>query len=442
MPVACALAPRFRLLTAVGGETGEGRELLRRPSALAPEPGAAQLVGEVSDPAERLGVRAGMRLGEALSRCPELALVPPDPDGADRAWELALRGFESVGAEVESERAGEAFFEAEGLRGLWGGIAGVLDRARSAVGMPVVMGAAPGRFCAYAAARRADGAARAGDGRGPASPVVVPGAGARRFLSPLPVSLLSGRLASPGRWDRPAWSAATGGEDAGDDLPNELERLGIATLGRLAGLAAEAVADRFGAIGLRALRLARGEDDPLRPRRPHERLAVELELPDATSGQQLGHALELLVARLLSHPERRGRTLRSLRLSARLAAGGGWARHVALCSAAGEGERLLLALSPLLELLPGPASVLRLEAVSLGAAAGEQLSLAGPGQRRRKLIAEAVRQARAAGGSEAVLRVLEVDPESRVPERREVLMPFPEDQEAARPPRDREGRAR
>jgi protein ImuB len=83
----------------------------------------------------------------------------------------------------------------------------------------------------------------------------------------------------------------------------------------------------------------------------------------------------------------------------------------------------------LLKLLPGPAEVLRLEADSLGAAGGEQLSLAGPDERRRKLISEAVRQARAAGGNEAVLRVLEVDPGSRVPERREVLMPFPEEGE-------------
>ncbi|MCE3266854.1 MAG: hypothetical protein K0S15_1563 [Solirubrobacterales bacterium] len=434
MPVASALAPRFRLLTALGGDwarSGDSGGEMLRPAALAPEPGAAQLIGEVSEPAERLGVRAGMRLGEALSRCPELALVPPDPEGADRAWEQALRGFESIGAEVESERAGEAFFEIAGLRGLWGGIDGVLDRARQAAGMPVAFGAAPGRFCAYAAARQA--ANRAEGGGAGAFPnagarLVVSDPQARRFLSSLPVSLLSGRLAEPKRWDRPSAARDGGPDDVGEDLPNELERLGIATLGRLASLADEAVADRFGAIGLRALRLARGEDDPLRPRRPHERLAAELELPDATSGQQLGHALELLVARLLCHLERRGRSIRSLRLSARLDAGGGWVRHVALRSPASETERLLLALSPLLELLPGPASILRLEAVSLGPAAGEQLSLSGPDQRRRKLIAEAVRQARAAGGSEAVLRVLEVDPESRVPERREVLMPFPEDQ--------------
>ncbi|MBM3667070.1 MAG: hypothetical protein FJW90_06240, partial [Actinobacteria bacterium] len=148
MTVACVISPRFRLMAALEGR----RELLRGPAALTPEPGAAQLIGEVSAPAERLGVRAGMRLGEALTRCPELALVPSDAERAERDWERVLRGLEGIGAAVESERAGEAFFEAEGLRGLWGGDRGVLERALEAAGIPVLAAAAPSRFCAYAAA--------------------------------------------------------------------------------------------------------------------------------------------------------------------------------------------------------------------------------------------------------------------------------------------------
>lgn len=420
MPVACALAPRFRLSIALDA-LGDGRsEMISRPAALAPEPGAAQLIGEVSTPAEACGVRPGMRLGEALSRCPELALVPPDSELAERAWEGALRRFESrLGAEVESERPGEAFFQAGGLRRLWGGVEGVLDRSARVAGVPVALAAAPVRFCSYAAAA---GMARSGVPDSPASPVIVPDGGARRFLAPLPVALLHGRLGGAGA-----------GEDAGaddariDDLPNELERLGIETLGRLAALPRDAVADRFGRLGLRALALARGGDRALRPRRPFQEIAVELELPDASSGPQLERALELLVARLLAHPGRRGRTFRALRLSARLAAGGGWRRRIALRSAGSERGRLAAVLVPLLAMLPGPAATLRLEAVSLGAASGEQMALSGPTEQRRRKIAEAVRQARAAGGSEAVLRVLEVDPTSRVPERREVLMPFPEE---------------
>jgi protein ImuB len=67
---------------------------------------------------------------------------------------------------------------------------------------------------------------------------------------------------------------------------------------------------------------------------------------------------------------------------------------------------------------------LRLEAVALGPETGDQLTLSSPEQERRRRISEAVRQTRSAAGADAVLQVLEVDPESRVPERREVLMPW------------------
>ena len=81
--------------------------------------------------------------------------------------------------------------------------------------------------------------------------------------------------------------------------------------------------------------------------------------------------------------------------------------------------------SPSSPCLPAPAATLRLEAVSLGPATGEQLTLSSPEQEQAPadLARRCARPARPAG-SEAVLRVLEVDPESRVPERREVLMPF------------------
>jgi protein ImuB len=391
MPVACALLPRFLLIAAINDEG-----MLGRPAALAPEPGAAQLIGEVSEPAERFGLRPGMRIGEALSRCPELALISPDLERAERSWEEALRRLEGIGAEVESDRAGEAFFEAGGLSRLWGGIEGVLAQVRRQLGREVRLGAGPGRFCAYVAAR---------------SGGIVPDGAAADFLEPLPVSLLCGRL----------------GDSEADDLPNELERLGISALGRLAGLPRDAVADRFGRLGLRAQRLARGGDDPLRPRPVREAIAVELGLPEAVSGQQLEKALELLISRLLAHGARRGRTLRALRLSARLAAGGGWRRQVALRRASADRSRLADALLPHLALLPAPAAALRLEAIALGPETGEQLTLSSPDRERRKRISEAVRQTRSAAGADSLLRVLEVDPESRVPERREVLMPFPEE---------------
>ena len=388
--LACALIPRFSLLATVGERR---RELLTQPMALAPEPGGPQVVGETSGPAEAFGVRGGMRLGEALARCPELALVPPDPERAEASWEEALRRLEAIGAAVESGRSGEAFFEAAGLRGLWGGsLEGVLRRARKAIGPSVRLGVGQTRLCAYAAALRA---------RPRRAPVIVPGAMTRAFLAPLTVDLLRERLS--GEWERV-------------DLPEKLERLGVGTLGQLAALPDVAIADRFGEAGLRALRMARGGDEPLRPRRAHEELVERLELPEAASGPQLEQALGLLIDRLLAHPERRGRSLRRLRLGARLAGGGSWRSVAALRRASADPVRLRLVLLPKLEELPGPAASLSLRALETGPPASDQATLEGSALgNRRRLLAEEVRQARAVAGKDAVLRVLEVDSGSRVP---------------------------
>src|ERR687896_2021220 len=102
--VVCVVYPRFELLAALGDRGA----LLSEPVALAPEAGREQLVGEVSAPAEAFGVVRGMRLGESMSRCPELRLVPPDPAGTRGLWSSALDRLESIGAAVESDRAGAA----------------------------------------------------------------------------------------------------------------------------------------------------------------------------------------------------------------------------------------------------------------------------------------------------------------------------------------------
>ncbi|MEA2126570.1 MAG: protein ImuB, partial [Solirubrobacteraceae bacterium] len=129
--IVCLSLPRFALTTAVGRDA-----LLTRPLALAPEAGREPVVGEASAAAETFGVRAGMRLGEALARCPELRLVPPDPAGVADAQEALVRALESIGAGVESGRPGLVFFDAHALRHVHGDLRGVVTQARRAVGRP------------------------------------------------------------------------------------------------------------------------------------------------------------------------------------------------------------------------------------------------------------------------------------------------------------------
>src|SRR6476469_381917 len=59
----------------------------------------------------------------------------PDPVAAAEATEAMVRRLEALGAAVESERAGEAFFALDGLRRIYGGeSAGVLAAVRETLG--------------------------------------------------------------------------------------------------------------------------------------------------------------------------------------------------------------------------------------------------------------------------------------------------------------------
>ena len=414
--VVSVLFHRFALLASVGGR----EELLSRPLALAPETGREQVVGEASPRAEAFGVACGMRVGEALGRCPELGLVAPDPERVRALWDGVLDQLERIGAGVESERPGSAFFDEAGLRGIHGGsLDGVLRAARRVAGGGARLGAGASRFVAWAAAgqaspRRRRGAEAPARVRGLAlaaggGSLVVPEGAERGFLAPRPVGLLRSRVELEGLCDM-------------------FERLGVRTLGELSELPTASVFERFGHPGLRALDLSHGHDSAVVPRRPPEPVHERLELPEAASGQQLEHALELLLARLLARPERRGRSLRALALSARLAAGGGWRMRATLRTPSADPKRLALALGRKLCELPGPATSLALEVEAFGPPAYRQEGLLADDERaagQRARLADAVRQVRQAAGDQAALCVLGVDPDSRVPERRAVLAPFP-----------------
>jgi protein ImuB len=395
--IACVQLPRFELMIAAGADRSA---VVGQPMALAPEPGREPLIGEASASAEGYGVRGGQRLGEALARCPGLRLIPPDPAGVADAHHELLGRLESIGAAVESGRPGLAWFDARALRHLHGGPEAVASAARKAVRLPARVGIAPTRFAALAAAARA---------------------------RPRRTEVLSGKPPADASVDLLALLADGAGGDfaALAALVEPLGRFGVRTLGELAALPRAAIADRFGAPGLLARDLARGKDSPLRPREVVERMEEALELPESASGPQLERALGMLIDRLLARPERRGRGLRAAVVSARLVEGGTWRERLVFRAPVTDPERMRLVLVPKLASLPAPAELLRLRAEGFGPATGAQGALVEePSAARAGRLREAIRQTRAAAGPEAALRVLEVDPDSRVPERRMALVPW------------------
>ncbi|HEX9481167.1 MAG TPA: hypothetical protein VF927_03610 [Solirubrobacteraceae bacterium] len=402
--VACVYLPRFELVAAAEGSSVARRAVAGGALAVAPPVSAdgavaAGRLGEVSGAAEARGVIRGMLLGEALARCPDLVLLPGNPVRVGEIWEASLLALESIGAAVEPSRPGLAYFETGGLNGLHGTQEGTIAAARRALERPARVGVAPARFSALAAALAA---------RSRRALVLEEGAEAKRWLAGRPVGLLGYR-------------------EETTELLDPLRRLGVDTLGELRKLGRAALADRFGPAGALAHRLAAGEDSPLRPRHPQERLLETMEVGDAGSGDALKRVLGVLVSRLLARAERRGRTLRSVRLSARLVSGGSWHEEVVFREPVSDPQRIWLAVSLRLALLPAPADALRLSVERFGPPQGEQGVLLDQDRAsRRARLGEAVAQVRIVAGRDAALRAVCVDPDSRVPERRVVLAPVSE----------------
>jgi protein ImuB len=392
--IGCILVPGFELRAALRTRPG----LALRPAALSPGPLDARepVLGPVTAAAEAAGVRPGMRMGEALATCPSLSLVEQDPAGAEHEWEQILRRLEDAGFSVESAGLGCVYFETRGVERLYGGLESALKRALAAVGSAwdARVGAADRRFAALAAAN----VARAGQ------VLVVSDERTREFLAPLPLTLLP---VDPRRRE-------------------ELEELGVKKLGQLAGLPGAAVAERLGPDGRRAWSLARGgKSGRVRGRKAAAELKETLEFPEAVANElTLRRSLGVLLDRVLARPERGGRTVRKLSLSARLIGGGSWRRVVTLRDATGERDRLRLALAPKLAELPAPVMKLKLELVSLAESTGNQLELVqSEGTELRAHLSEGLRQVRAGVGSGAVSTVVEVAPWSRIPEQRALLVP-------------------
>jgi protein ImuB len=337
-----------------------------------------------------------MRLSEALATCPELHLVEQDPAGVESEWEGILRKLEEAGLAMEPVEPGCAYFETRGIERLAGGVRPAVQRALDAVGpaWEPRVGVAERRFAALAAASVA-AACRA---------LVVDDEESELFLAPLPLHLLP---LSPERRE-------------------ELSEFGVKRLGELARLPRVAVADRLGAEGTEAWRLANGEGDArVSPRRPPTEIAEGLEFPEPVANElTLARALSVLVDRLLAREERGGRTARKVAVSARLVGGGSWRQTATLREPTAEPERLRQALAPKLSELPAPAVELRLELGELTESVGTQAELVRPrGSRLRSRLREGLRQVRAAVGIDAVCTVVEVAPWSRIPETRAILVP-------------------
>lgn len=374
-------------------------------------------IRQVSARAHEAGVRPGQRVSQAVSLCPSLTLLEPDPAHYDAATDTFLETLTEISPVLEPAGRGRVFLGMDGLDRLFGPPSRQVERALTALfgifPAPLVAsiraGMAPGRFGAWVAATSAH----------PGTPIIVPESDLSTFLGQCPVRVLP---VDPRMIER-------------------LERLGIDTLAALRDLPEPSLVAQFGEAGRKAHAWASGRRiDPVRPWHRPRPLRASLGFSDPVGLVDTLHgALDRLVERALTRPARRGRSVTGVRLGAHLEGGGSWIVEATLREPTAVRERIAAPLRAKMAITPPPKAVdtLFFEITDFGASASQESLFdrkdagsradVGSGPLAGDVppsLREAVTELKLRLGDSPLYRVVELDPWSRIPERRHALLQF------------------
>lgn len=382
----------------VKAEINRNPQLAGKPVVIARASGSRRFVMDASPHAA--GVEPGMPLADALSRCKTAVLVEPDPVYYHSLFDQTLLAIEAIGADVEEGDLGQAYVRLTGLELLHGGESHLIASFLAAVPIHLAprIGIGPNKFSATVAAHQG----RAG------KPYRSPDESddLARFFATLPVELL------PVPWTTIA----------------RLHSFGLRTMGQIASLSLGVLQAQFGPEGRLMARLVRGIDDRvLMPRRHDEEVVESLAFPDpvATIGIVLT-AVENLLARAFDHTRLRGRSARVCTIEGAVFRAPAWRKRMVFKEPLGNRTKAFSVIRTTLEGAPPPGALeeLRLTLSAITGEGGKQESLFSD-VRRQENLTEAIRQLKERFGMQApIYHIKEVEPWSRLPERRKALVPF------------------
>jgi DNA polymerase-4/protein ImuB len=258
-----------------------------------------------------------------------------------------------------------------------------------------------GKFTAWVAASRAR----------PGEAVIVPSGGEKDFLAAQPIAVLP----------------------LDPDTHRRLRQLGIRSLGALASLPEEGVTAQFGAPGRLLWRLAAGRiAEPVAGRVAPEPIVAALTFFTPVGERELlVHSLDQLIGRALKHPRRIGWRVHAVRLRADLEGASSWLAAILLKDPTADAARIAAPLKTRLEQSPPTGAVERLVLEFTAFAPGtSELQLfardaqaaARAGQQRA--LQSAAREVRMRVKRSCLYHIIEVQPWSRLPERRFALIDF------------------
>jgi DNA polymerase-4 len=248
--------------------------------------GPRGVVASASYEARTFSVRSAMPVARAKRICPGLIIVPPDHAEYRKQSELVFEIIRRFTPEVEGISIDEAFLDVSGLRRHFDDAASVAWTIRRAIrnelDLPSSAGIAVNKLLAKLASQDAK----------PNGMRLVPADAIDEFLHPLPVRRLWG---------------------VGEATYAQLERLGVKTIGDLAGIPVGTLERRIGAtFGRHLHQLAHGIDDrPVALGGEAKSVSVEETYDTDIAGW------ELIGAELLRQAERVAERLRRAGLAGR-----------------------------------------------------------------------------------------------------------------------------
>ncbi len=420
---ACCWIPLFGLRC----EEARRPELASRPVALLAPDGTRRL-WQVSPLARRAGVKPGLTVSQAVGLCAALQLVDADPVYYDEQFARLIAALREVSPVVEAAELGRAYVGTAGLEGLYGEPEGIVEAilVRSAeCGVRNISeeSITSRNSHEYSALRTPHSALRLGWGKGkfvswvaatharPGEAVIVRPGEEGKFLASQSLAVLP----------------------LDSDTHRRLHQLGLKTLVQLAALPEAAVVSQFGAAGRRLWRLAAGlEVEPVVGRAAPEPIVAAITFFSPVAERaSLAHALDRLLERALKDPRRIGWRVQVVRVRAELEHGASWLAAATLKDPSADRDRIAAPLKTRLEQAPPVGAVERLAVEFTAFAPGTtELQLfardanAAARAGRRRALRTAAQEIKLRIKRPMLYHVIEVQPWSRLPERRYALIDF------------------
>ena len=341
-------------------------------------------------------VRPSMPLPEALARCKEAVPIEADLTYYQKAFTQILLRLGNWSPTVEAADLGCVYVGLDGLESTYGSPEHLIDGLLRAVPQYLEprLGVGTGKFPAYLAALRA------GPGGAYKPPTEV-----RQFLAPFSVDVL------PVPWE----------------VKERLRSFGLDTLGKVSELPLGPIQAQFGPTGAKVWRLAQGMDNaPLVTQRPEEEVTQSFTFFAPTAYlEPLLMAVDHLLARTFSQLRMRGRYARTALLEGHVVNKPVWQRRIIFKTPLDSRDRAYRVIKGALAdiTLPGPLEELRLTLKDLTGEAGRQESLFEE-VRQLERMREAIAQLKASQGRNPIYQVREVEPWSRIPERRRAMVSY------------------